>query len=106
MTGDKLHDPERMERLKDAPWYTRHLGIGEDSVQPVQRPPVGSQINNQSIMNQNMQSMNQAPVIINAPQIAAADAGSKDGLIAVQRASVRPEESAWDHHMRRIYTPF
>jgi hypothetical protein len=103
---DKLHEPERMERLKDAPWYTRHLGIGEDSVQPVQRPPVGSQINNQSIMNQNMQSMNQAPVIINAPQIAAAEAGSKDGLIAVQRASVRPEESAWDHHMRRIYTPF
>lgn len=109
---DKLHDPERMERLKDAPWYTRHLGIGEEEVsqaEPSLRPPQGPEIATKTSQLQDQRQAAVAPVIINAPTVAPVVQGGGGGgenVTSVVRAPVRSEDNAYNNYMNRLYNAF
>ena len=102
-----LHTPERQERLKDAPWYTRHLGIGEDAVAPSLRPPQGPEIAARTAAVQDQRANANAPVIINAPTTVNAPASKGDNTVTtVMRAPVRSEDNAFNNYMNRIFNPF
>lgn len=101
-------DPERQERLKNAPWYTRYLGIGEDTaVAPSLRPPQGPEIAARTAAVQDQRANASAPVIINAPTTVNAPASKGDNTVTtVMRAPVRSEDNAFNNYMNRIYNPF
>jgi hypothetical protein len=105
---NELNSPERQERLKDAPWYTRYLGIGDDAaVAPSLRPPQGPEIAARSQAVEDQRSQAAAPVIINAPTVnAPATKGGDNTVTTVMRAPVRPEDNAFNNYMNRIYNPF
>lgn len=105
---DELQSPERQERLKDAPWYTRYLGIGEESaVAPSLRPPVGPEIASRSAAVQDLRASASTPVIINAPTTVNAPTSKGDNTVTtVMRAPVRSEDNAFNNYMNRIYNPF
>ena len=105
---NELNSPERQERLKDAPWYTRYLGIGEDTaVAPSLRPPQGPEIAARTAAVQDQRANANAPVIINAPTTVNAPASKGDNTVTtVMRAPVRSEDNAFNNYMNRIYNPF
>jgi hypothetical protein len=104
----ELNKPERQERLKDAPWYTRYLGIGEDTaVAPSLRPAQGPEIAARSQAVQDQRNQAAAPIIINAPTVnAPTTKGGENTVTTVMRAPVRPEDNAFNNYMNRIYNPF
>ena len=105
---NELNSPERQERLKDAPWYTRYLGIGDDAaVAPNLRPPQGPEIAARSQAVQDQRNQAAAPVIINAPTVnAPVSKGGDNTVTTVMRAPVRPEDNAFNNYMNRLYNAF
>jgi hypothetical protein len=105
---NELNSPERQERLKDAPWYTRYLGIGDDSaVAPSLRPAQGPEIAARTTAIADQRSAAAAPVIINAPTVnAPTTKGGDNTVTTVMRAPVRPEDNAFNNYMNRLYNAF
>jgi hypothetical protein len=104
----ELNKPERQERLKDAPWYTRYLGIGDDAaVAPSLRPAQGPEIAARTNAIADQRSAAAAPIIINAPTVnAPVSKGGENTVTTVMRAPVRSEDNAFNNYMNRIYHPF
>jgi hypothetical protein len=104
----ELNKPERQERLKDAPWYTRYLGIGEDTaVAPSLRPAQGPEIAARSQAVEDQRSQAAAPIIINAPTVnAPTSKGGENTVTTVMRAPVRSEDNAFNNYMNRLFSPF
>lgn len=104
----ELNKPERQERLKDAPWYTKYLGIGDDAaVAPSLRPAQGPEIAARSQAVEDQRSQAAAPIIINAPTVnAPTSKGGENTVTTVMRAPVRSEDNAFNNYMNRLFSPF